>query len=242
MAMGNGHRSNGRQMDIILYELVGHDTTRPFSPHCWKIRMALRHKGLAFRTEAVPFTKVRHVEGGFDRTVPVLRDGPNVVQDSFAIAEYLEATYPDGKPLFGSEAGRGAARFVESWSQRTIHPFVTSVALMDIYTLLDEADREHFRKTREAFFGMPLEEIVHRDPEHVEAFSRALQPLRATLKVQPWISGAEPGFADYIVFGAFQWLRVVSTFQPLAQDDVIMGWFGRCLDLHDGEGRNVPAA
>jgi hypothetical protein len=32
-------------MTILFYELVGRDTTRPFSPHCWKIAMALAHKG-----------------------------------------------------------------------------------------------------------------------------------------------------------------------------------------------------
>lgn len=232
----------GGGMSILLYELVGQDETRPFSPHCWKIRLALRHKGLDFETVPVPFTSVRHVENGFDRTVPVLRDGKDVVQDSFAIAEYLEANYPDGRPLFGSEIGRGLARLVESWSQRTLHPFVTSVALMDIYSLLDDADKEHFRRTREAFFGMKLEEVVHRDPAHVAAFSQALNPLRATLKVQPFLSGREPGFADHIVFGAFQWLRVVSPFRPLKPDDRVMEWFERCLDLYDGEGRRVAAA
>jgi hypothetical protein len=39
-------------MRILLYELVGSDPRRPFSPHCWKIAMALAHKGLAF--ECVP--------------------------------------------------------------------------------------------------------------------------------------------------------------------------------------------
>jgi hypothetical protein len=62
------------------------------------------------------------------------------------------------------------------------------------------------------------------------------------LSYQPWIGGASPLFADYIVFGAFQWVRVTSPFQALAADDPVAEWFGRCLDLHGGVGRKVRAA
>ncbi|KAA0970221.1 glutathione S-transferase family protein [Aureimonas fodinaquatilis] len=229
-------------MEIFLYELVGHDVTRPFSPHCWKARMALRHKGLEYTSLPVPFTKVRHVEDGFDRTVPVLRHGKDVVQDSFAIAEYLETTYPDRPSLFGGEGGRAMARFVESWSHVHIRSFVVSAALMDIYSLLDEVDKEHFRRTREAFFGMRLEDVVNRDPARLDEFSRSLEPMRLTLKRQPFLNGKSSGFADYIVFGLFQWLRITSSVRPLAPDDSVSEWFERCLDLFDGEGRKITAA
>ena len=33
-------------MNLQLFELVGTDDTRPFSPYCWRTRMALAHKGL----------------------------------------------------------------------------------------------------------------------------------------------------------------------------------------------------
>jgi glutathione S-transferase len=62
------------------------------------------------------------------------------------------------------------------------------------------------------------------------------------LTYQPFIGGAAPLFADYIVFGAFQFARVVSSFQPLTEDDPVRAWFQRCLDLHDGLGARVAAA
>ncbi|MGL4964315.1 MAG: hypothetical protein ACRC67_24000 [Inquilinus sp.] len=31
---------------LTLYELAGADAALRFSPHCWKTRMALAHKGL----------------------------------------------------------------------------------------------------------------------------------------------------------------------------------------------------
>jgi hypothetical protein len=32
-------------MSLKLFELVGTDAARPFSPFCWRTRMALAHKG-----------------------------------------------------------------------------------------------------------------------------------------------------------------------------------------------------
>jgi hypothetical protein len=45
-------------MTIVLHELVGADEARPFSPHCWKVVMALAHKGLPFERKPVCFTGV----------------------------------------------------------------------------------------------------------------------------------------------------------------------------------------
>jgi hypothetical protein len=57
-------------MTIILHELVGADAARPFSPHCWKVVMALAHKGLDFDRKTVCFTEVAEVEGGASKTFP----------------------------------------------------------------------------------------------------------------------------------------------------------------------------
>ena len=230
-------------MTITLYELVGADATRPFSPHCWKIRMALAHKGLDFATVPVPFTQVPKVEDGFAGIVPVIRDGDHRVADSFAIAVYLDATYPDRPTLFGGEGGKVLSRFVESWTQRTVHPFIsTSRALMAIHDGLDTPDRVYFRESREKVFGKRLEEVIVGDEERLAEFGKKLTPLRAILEKQTLIGGEAPLFADYIVFGAFQWLRVVTPWQVLADDDPVSVWFERCLDLHGSEGRKVSRA
>ena len=41
-------------MTILLYDLVGNDPMRPFSPHCWKIALSLAHKGLPFESVPTP--------------------------------------------------------------------------------------------------------------------------------------------------------------------------------------------
>ena len=230
-------------MTIQFYDLVGRDASRPFSPHCWKTRMALAHKGLDFASIETPFSAVAGVENGTDRTVPLIRDGSQIVEDSFAIAEYLEDAYPDRPTLFGGDGGRHAARFVEAWSLKTLHPLVTGIALMDIFAMLDEPDRAHFRRTREARFGKRLEDVpCGASPERLAALSAAAEPLRATLARQSFLGGASPLFTDYIVFGAFQWLRVASNVSVFDQGDPVAVWFERCLDLHGGIGRAVRQA
>lgn len=229
-------------MTISLYDLVGSDPARPFSPHCWKAKMALAHKGLDFVSMPVRFTEVPAVEKGFSKIVPVLRDGEDMVANSFDIAAYLEKTYPDRPTLFGGSGGEGMARFIERWSQATIHSYLGGAALVDIHDRLDPDDQTYFRTTREPRFKQTLEEVASGREQGLDAFRKSLDPLRQMLGYQPWIGGNGPLFPDYIVFSAFQWMRIMSPFKVLAEDDVITDWFERCLDLHGGMGRNVPAA
>ncbi|MBP0614045.1 glutathione S-transferase family protein [Jiella mangrovi] len=229
-------------MAITLYELAGRDASRPFSPHCWKVRLALRHKGLDFETATAGFTEIPGLEGGFSKTVPILKDGDTLVADSFAIAEYLETAYPDRPTLFGGEGGHALSRFVESWTQRVIHPALARFAALDIHDGLSEPDQAYFRSSREKAFGTSLETFVADRAERVEPFLKSLEPLRAIVGKQAFLGGESPLFADYIVFGAFQWARVSSPFRFLPANDPVTAWFERCLALHGGEGKKVPAA
>jgi glutathione S-transferase len=229
-------------MTILLYDLVGHDTARPFSPHCWKTKMALAHKGLAATKVPTRFLDVPKVEGGVSTTVPVIRDGERVVADSFAIALYLDEAYPERPTLFSGDGGKAMARFIERWSQFTIHPYIATVALTGLHAMQDGPNAAYFRESREQRYGKRLEDVVANRDAGLSAFRAALEPLRSTLTYQPFIGGEAPLFADYIVFGALQWGRIASPFQLLDDSDGIARWFERCLDLHGGIGRQVAAA
>jgi glutathione S-transferase len=229
-------------MTILLYDLVGSDTSRPYSPHCWKAAMALAHKGLDFKSVPTRFLDVPKVENGISKTVPVIRDGDTVIADSFAIALYLEKTYPDRPTLFGGAGGEAMARFVERWSQLTIHTYLGTAALMDIHDRQDAENQAYFRRSREARFGKRLEDVAADRDAGLAGFRASVEPLRNMLAYQKWIGGEGPLFPDYIVFGAFQWVRVMSPYQILVDDDPVQEWFGRCLDLHGGLGRRVAAA
>ena len=61
-----------------------------------------------------------------------------------------------------------------------------------------------------------------------------------TQKDAPFLGGAQPLYADYLVFGAFQWARAISPFGILAGDDPLAAWFARCLDLYGGIGCRAP--
>lgn len=181
-------------------------------------------------------------KNGATKIVPLLRDGDTLISDSFNIALYLEEAYPERPTLFGGEGGRATARFVEGWSQMTLHPAIGRIAIMDIHDRLEPADQAYFRQSREERFGKTLEAVAEAGQADLERFSAKLEPLRHMLRFQPFLGGVGPLFADYIVFGALQWARIVSRHRLLAAGDVVSDWFERCLDLHEGLGRSVTAA
>ncbi|MEO1067431.1 MAG: glutathione S-transferase family protein, partial [Pseudomonadota bacterium] len=140
-------------MSITLYDLCAADEDKRFSPACWRAKMALAHKGLAFESVATPFTKIPEIEGGATKTVPFIVDGDDKVGDSFDIAVYLDEKYPDAPALFGSESDVAAARFVKAWANTTLHPGVAGLVVKDIHDLLAEPDQKYFRESREKMFG-----------------------------------------------------------------------------------------
>jgi glutathione S-transferase len=227
-------------MSLKLFELVGSDNTRPFSPFCWRTRMALAHKGLS--AESIPwcFTEKQAIAPHKSEKVPVLLDGETAVPDSWAIANYLEDAYPDRPSLFGGEGGRAMGRMLNWWGDVTVVGGMFPLIVADIPGHLKPADAAYFRTSREARFGKPLEEVVAGRDKTVEGFRRTLDPMRLTLKTQPYLGGAAPNYADYIVFGAFQWARVVSSFKLLAENDPIYVWREKLLDAFDGMARQSP--
>lgn len=225
----------------VLYDLCGTDDRR-FSPYCWRVKLALAHKGLAFETAAVPFTGIPGVLGGRFKTVPILDDGGTIVADSLAIADYLEDIYHGRPSLYGGPGGRAAARFVDRWAVTQLHGPLVRIVVRDIHDRLEPADQAYFRESREKRFSATLEAIEDKSAERVQAVRAALEPLRATLALQPFLGGEGPLMPDYMVFGTLQWARITSPVAILAADDPVNGWFERCLDLYDGMGRRAVTA
>ena len=200
--------------------------------------MALAHKGLEAETIPWRFTDTEAIAFSGQDKVPVLVDGDSEVHDSWAIACYLEDSYPV-KPLFGSAQARSLAHVFKIWTESTIHPPVLRTVILDLFNALHEKDREYFRESREKRFGKPLEE-VGADPKKAAADLRtALLPVRQQLVQEPYVCGQDPGFADYILFGAFQWARAVSPQRLLEPDDPVYAWRERVLDLWGGYARQA---
>jgi glutathione S-transferase len=204
--------------------------------------MALAHKDLEHRVVPVHFTDIPQIADGKQKTVPVIVDGGIVVGDSWNIANYLEETYPDRPSLFGGAEARALTLFVQSWTADVLHRHVIGLILHDIYLQLDDGDKAYFRSSRENRFSRTLEEVQAGRELRINAFRTSLQPIRMVLQTQPWIGGASPHYADYLIFGVFQWARAVSAFALLTPDDAVAQWVERCLDLFDGLGRRALLA
>jgi glutathione S-transferase len=228
------------RMAVILYDLAGAEADRRFSPFCWRTRMALAHKGLEVETVPWRFTEKDRIAFSGQGRVPVIVDGDRTVSDSSAIAEYLESRYPQRPSLFGGETGRGLTRFVQNWTETTLHPAIIGFVVLDIWRHAAPQDREYFRQSREERFGATLEQVVEDRDARLPAFRESLAPLRRTLERQDFIAGTAPAYADYIVFGAFQWARAISQYELLAAADPIAAWRGRMLELFGGLAATVP--
>lgn len=219
---------------IRLYELAGAEDDRRFSPYCWRIVMALRHKGLDF--EGVPwrFTEKDTIAFAGTDKVPVLVDGEAAIHDSPAIAAYLEKAYPDRPSLFGCQEAQALSRFYVDWTDLVLQPALFRLIVADIPPLLAPIDVDYFRRSREAKVGTTLEEFCSGREAKIEALRLSLAPLRRTLTHQPFLSGSAPAWADYTVFGAFQWARCISPVKLLAEDDPVYRWRENMLALFDG--------
>ena len=223
-----------------LFELCGTETERVFSPYCWRTRMALAHKDLQAETIPWRFTEKDAIAPHQSDKVPVFIDGETSVADSWAIANYLEDTYPDRPSLFGGEGGRAMGRMLNWWGDTVVLMGVFPMIASDSHGHLRPVDQAYFRKTREARLGKTLEEAAASRDTAVEGFRNALTPMRLTLKTQPYLGGASPNYVDYIMFGTFQWARATSPFRLLKEDDPVYAWREKLLDAFGGMARKSP--
>nr|WP_321456823.1 glutathione S-transferase family protein [uncultured Cohaesibacter sp.] len=225
-------------MTIKMYDLCGANRDLRFSPACWRTRMALAHKGLEVETIPTLFTEIGSIEGGGQKTVPVINDAGAVIRDTFSIALHLEEKYPDRPCLFGSKEGAALTRFVHYWADSFFDGQISRICIFDIHQKLDANDQDYFRTSREARFGGRLEEIQDQSADRLVAFRQSLKPVRTMLYKQKFFGGEAPLYADYCLFGSLQWARMVSDVLLLEEDDPVTQWFERCLDLYGGLGRN----
>jgi glutathione S-transferase len=222
-----------------LYDLAGAEDDLRFSPNCWRIKMALEHKGLVAETVPWRFVEKDVIAFSRQKAVPVLVDGDKSVSDSWEIARYLDNAYSERPSLFAGSAGEGLALFVKFWCEQTLNRIILRIILPDLFRCLHEKDKTYFRESREARFGTTLEQYALPSEEGVSLLRDAISPMRATLQRQPYLAGAQPNFADYIVFGSFQWARAVSPAALLEVGDPVFEWRERLLDAFGGFARNA---
>ncbi len=228
-------------MTLQLYEVAGAEEAFRPSPYCWRIRMALAHKGLAF--EAVPWHAVEkdRIAASGGGTVPVLVDGDRWYRDSWTIACYLEEQFPNTPRLFASDGDRAKARWLDHWVTDTLHPLIFRAVVSEMLPRLAREDQAYYRERTQRRFGQSLDQLAG-DPEAaVPLIEAALQPFARLLVDMPYLGGAEPDYGDYLFFGAFQWARVASRRTLLDPVEPAGQWFDRLLDSFGGFARSQPS-
>jgi glutathione S-transferase len=227
-------------MPIQMFDLAGAEPNRRFSPYCWRTKLSLKHKGLDFETIPWRFTEKSIIAPYNSERVPVIVDDGRGVADSWVIANYLDDSYPDRPSLFGGRQGRALARFYNQWTDVTLQGAIAPIVVADILPHLHERDRDYFRTSREARVGMTLEMLATRRESYLSTLQQVLEPLRQTLAGQPYLAGDTPLYPDFIVFGAFQWARAISSIRLLKESDPIESWRQRLLYAFDGFARISP--
>lgn len=144
-----GMQSIMKSTKIKLYDLAGAEDDRRFSPNCWRVRLALLHKGLPFETIPWRFTEKETIAFSGQGRAPVIVDREQVVYDSWAIAEYLEESYPKYPSLFGGEVGKSLSRFTTDWVEAVLNSEIMRLIITDVYSHLHEKDKDYFRTSRE---------------------------------------------------------------------------------------------
>lgn len=225
---------------IEMWELCGLENCR-FSTFSWRTRLALHHKNLSFTVRPVTVSDKAAIAFSGQSTVPIIRIGDRVVSDSWAIAVFLEREFPDRPSLFGGDTGEQLTRFFNLWTDREIVSSLVPNLMRDVLDCVSDTDGCHLRAQIEGVFKKPLEELFSEREKALQQLRRRLQPVRKLLQEKPFLGGDTPSYADYILFGVFQWSRVVSKVEVLEAGDVVRVWFERVLDLYDGVGRKERA-
>jgi glutathione S-transferase len=223
---------------IRLYELVL-GNGRSASPFVWRIRFALAHKGLPFESEFLGFRDIPARFTGRFKTVPVIECGDVMMAESWDIAEYLDRAYPE-HPLFGSPAELSMVRLTDQWFTAEVMRKLLRIFLLDVHDAAHPLDQSYFRQSRENGFlrGRTLEDFTADRLSRLPALRESLAPLRAHLAKFPFLGGANPNFADYIVLGSFIWAGSVATVPLLQAGDALRPYIERGLDLYDGLARD----
>lgn len=224
---------------IQVYDLAGVEDDRRFSPHCWRVKMALKHKGLEFETLPWRYVEKDRIAFSGQGAVPVMLDDGQVLVDSWNIVQHLDRKYADRPMLIEGEQARGAIMALKFWCDTRVHPVLARVVMPDLFASVHPGDRAYFRKTREERYGTTLEDFASKPAEALVALRQAFDPVRPVIAAQPFLGGARPGYADYMLFGTFQWARVVSPIRLLEPDDPLYAWREKMLDLFDGYARNA---
>ncbi|KAA1475690.1 hypothetical protein DENSPDRAFT_842503 [Dentipellis sp. KUC8613] len=236
---------------LIFYDIPGTASkTKAWTPNPWKARFALNIKGLPYKTVWVEYPEIADLckkigvgptSRRFDKplyTLPALQD-PNTgaaIADSFEIAAYLDATYPDTTPLFPGGTKAFQAMFLQTFEQNVMVPMVQLVAAPTVKQLLPRS-QVYWRGSIERGFGKPIEEMAPAGPVRDALWKSVVYYMDTTSK---WASGNSGGvfmmgdkvsFADIVIVVELQWLKIMEGAESKEWKEIMQANDGRWARL-----------
>ena len=172
------------------------------SPVSWRALLALALKGVPYESHRLNLSEKEHREDQFlalspRGTFPILCDGEQVIRESLAILNYLEAIHPE-PPLFGQSPIEKA----EVWRHLGEHESYLGSAVQEI-------TRAFFRKA-----GVQDAEAL---AQALVSAHKELGLLNDCLAATRWLVGDGPSAADIVYYPTVhRLLRAAS--KPIAQE------------------------
>lgn len=117
----------------------------------------------------------------------MIHDG-KVVQDSWAIAVYLEKTFPNAPSLFHGNIG--LHKFFYDYATKNIPLIISRFVILDVASNCGSPETQAwFRQNREQRFGTTLEEFHGDTSKNIADLKQALVPIHQVLKDYPFLTG-----------------------------------------------------
>ena len=204
-------------MALIFHERVGLEGRR-ISPFSWRIRYALAHKGLqptVLPTRFADVARIRALSG--QDLVPIIEHDETVVHDSWSIACHLEDRFPDASVAVRRRhraRHRAAGEHLVRHRAGSCH---AAAGLRRLHSL--------HRSGRPRLFPWLARDPTGHDTRAIQCRSRRgvgrpgrrpARHLERTLSEQAFLAGEAPAYVDYIIFSVFQWARIGSPRDVLA--------------------------
>lgn len=159
------------------------------------------------------------------------------IVESFAIAQYLDETYPGTPPLFTPGSAAPISLLIHH-VVTILYPLIPPLLTWKIFEQINDCSIPYYRKSREALMGCALEDLNHTPEKRLEYLEKLKAGFDVLSKIYDtngpesiYFFGTTFTFADAVVAGA---LRTLVIFFPDAEVAQMKSWdngrWGKLID------------
>lgn len=208
--------SSDSSQKIILLDLASNDGKGTWSLNPWKTRFVLNFKGLDYETEFLEYPQLKtriepHVPDAPAYTSPTIRytDGTYII-DSKAIAQAIEERHPEPSLDLDSPVLPKVEELLDQAGPALRPEYIPAIPKR----LLNQASVPYWYETREAAFGLPLDELAKtkggaRAWSEAEPYLRQVTELLRASPEGPYFAGKTVTYTDFVWAGfLIFWRRI----------------------------------